>query len=73
KLLAGCLEDDGLLSIMTLFHPLDDQEFLDWYYMRDMSHISFYTSDTMKVISGIAGLDLVFTDNRRYTSFRLKR
>jgi hypothetical protein len=72
KLLAGCLEDDGLLSIMTLFHPLDDQEFLDWYYIRDMSHISFFTGDTMKVISGITGLDLVFTDNRRYTSFRLK-
>lgn len=73
KMLSDCLEDDGVLSVMTLFHPEDRQEFIEWYYMRDMSHISFYTLDTMKRVSEIVGLNIVFTDNRRYTSFKLNR
>lgn len=73
RMLSGYLEDDGLLSVMTLFHPQDHQQFLDWYYMRDMSHISFYTVRTMQVISDLVGLELLFTDRKRYTSFKLRK
>ena len=45
-----CMGEGSVLSIMTLFHPESEEEFLNWYYMRDMSHISFYTPQTMRVI-----------------------
>ncbi|MEA3424417.1 MAG: class I SAM-dependent methyltransferase [Bacillota bacterium] len=64
------LKDDGTLGIMTLFHANSDEKFCDWHYRRDRSHISFFTAKTMKVISEKIGLELVFTDNNRYSVFR---
>ncbi len=64
------LEGDGTLGIMTLFHANSDEEFCNWHYRRDRSHISFFTEKTMKVIGEKIGLELVFTDNNRYSVFR---
>lgn len=65
------LNDGGLLSIMTIFHPKDDAAFLNWHYMRDMSHISFYTPKTMAVIAEIIGLKIVYCNGQRFTSFKI--
>ena len=70
RLFKGLLEDDGVLAIMTLFHPEDRESFLDWFYIRDQSHISFYTPRTFEVISEKLGLDFIYTDNHRYSTFR---
>lgn len=43
------LKEDSILRIMTLFHPKDRGIFVEWHYVRDMSHISFYTPKTMKL------------------------
>lgn len=64
------LKDDGLLSVMTLFHPKNKDEFIKWHYMRDMSHISFYTPKTMEVIGKKIGLKVVYTNGKRYTSYK---
>ncbi len=66
-----CMKKDSILSIMTLFHPENKREFLNWYYMRDMSHISFFTPQTMKVIAELVGMKIIYTDNTRYTTFKL--
>ncbi|MFO7882033.1 MAG: class I SAM-dependent methyltransferase [Kosmotogaceae bacterium] len=66
-----CMKKDSILSMMTLFHPEDENEFLNWYYMRDMSHISFFTPQTMKVIGELVGMKIIYTDNTRYTTFKL--
>jgi len=65
------LEDDGLLSIMTSFHPNNDVAFMNWHYIREACHISFYTLKTMEVISEKVGLKIIHTDDRRYTTFKL--
>lgn len=65
------MKPNGILSIMTLFHPKDENEFLNWYYMRDMSHISFFTPKTMRIIGEVVGLEIIYTDNKRYTTYRL--
>jgi len=72
SLFGRLLREDGILAIMTLFHPQDREGFLDWFYIRDASHISFYTPRTLEVISDKTGLDFIFTDNHRYSTFRLK-
>ncbi|MGM0365007.1 MAG: class I SAM-dependent methyltransferase [Actinomycetota bacterium] len=71
KIFKDCLKKDGLLSIMTLFHPINSEEFLDWYYIRDMSHISFYTPKTMEIIAKKTGLKVIYADDTRYISFKL--
>lgn len=63
------LEDDGLLSVMTSFHPRNNKTFINWHYIREMSHISFYTLKTMEVISEKVGLKIIYSDGHRYTSF----
>lgn len=70
RVFEGLLEEDGLLAIMTSFHPKDDEVFLNWHYRRDASHISFYTLKTMQRIALEVGLRIVYTDGERYTAFR---
>ncbi|MDZ7838837.1 MAG: class I SAM-dependent methyltransferase [Actinomycetota bacterium] len=65
-----CLDSDGLLAVMTLFHSGDKQQFLDWHYTRDDSHRSFYNLNTMKNIAKRVGLKVIYTDNYRYISFK---
>ncbi|KNZ41629.1 hypothetical protein AKG39_11165 [Acetobacterium bakii] len=65
------LDEDGLLSIMTTFHPRNDAAFMNWHYMREACHISFYTLKTMTVISEMVGLKIIYSDGQRYTSFKL--
>lgn len=59
----------GIISVMTLFHPRDHEQFLDWFYIRDKSHISFYTPITMKYIGEKLGLQVIYTNDKRYTTF----
>ncbi|MBN2260010.1 MAG: class I SAM-dependent methyltransferase [Clostridiales bacterium] len=73
SLFSELMDCNTLLVIMTQFHPVEEEKLFKWHYMRDMSHISFYTSKTMSYISDKIGLEMVFTDHIRYTSFRLKR
>jgi hypothetical protein len=70
ELFASLLKPDGVLAVMTQFHKNDDDLFLNWHYMRDMSHISFYTPKTMAYIASKVGLKVVYTDGNRYTTFR---
>lgn len=70
KLFKELCAENGILSIMTLFHQKNDNEFLKWFYMRDMSHVSFYTPKTMHHIGEKIGLKVIYTDNKRYTTFR---
>lgn len=70
QLFRNLLKEDGLLAIMTQFHPKDDDEFMEWHYIRDKSHISFYTPKTMAIIGKLIGLKIVYTDDIRYTSYK---
>ncbi|HCU08778.1 MAG TPA: class I SAM-dependent methyltransferase [Clostridiales bacterium] len=66
RLFKDLLKPNGILSIMTLFHPKCDAEFMKWYYPRDPSHISFYTPKTMEVIAAHLGFQILFCDDLRY-------
>ena len=51
-----CLEPDGILGLMTAFR-IDD--FANWYYKRDLTHISFYTQDTFTWIANYFNAQLI--------------
>ncbi len=38
-----CIKDDGILGLMTAFRV---EDFENWYYKRDLTHIAFYSYDT---------------------------
>jgi SAM-dependent methyltransferase len=69
KLFKKHLKNEGILSVMTLFHPKDQEVFMEWFYIRDPSHIVFYTPKTFDVISDIVGLKLIFDNDHRYATF----
>ncbi|MGK2935825.1 MAG: class I SAM-dependent methyltransferase [Gemmatimonadaceae bacterium] len=43
------LAPDGILGVMTMFHPGEDA-FADWWYRRDPTHVCFYNEATMRWI-----------------------
>ena len=50
KLLDDLIIKNGILALTTLFHP-GMEEFTNWWYRRDATHISFYTLNTFKYIA----------------------
>ena len=63
------LKPDGILAVMTQFHHNDLSHFQNWHYVRDRSHIAFYTPATMEYLANQAGLKVLYTDSERYTTF----
>ena len=45
--LFNLLKPDGVLAIKTQFLPLKD-EFSDWYYKRDLTHVCFFSEQSFK-------------------------
>ena len=69
KLFFELMKNDGILAIMTLFHKNDDEYFKAWHYIRDNTHISFYTPKTFHYIAKKVGLRIIHTDHNRYITF----
>jgi hypothetical protein len=49
---------------MTAFHPLDETKFMEWWYRRDKTHISFYTPVTFKYAAELLDLKLAAYDDK---------
>lgn len=76
ELFKSLLKEDGVLAVKTLFHKYDkkdEDKFLNWHYIRDWSHISFYTAKTMEYIAEKVGLKIIYTDKAEYTTFVLDK
>lgn len=69
KLFLELMKDDSVLAIMTLFHKNNDKDFKEWHYIRDSTHISFYTAKTFEYIARKVGLKIIYTNNERYITF----
>lgn len=70
QLVRGLMCEDGVLAVMTLFHPEEDEAILKSHYLRDQTHISFFSLRTMETVAALAGLEVIYTDHKRYISFR---
>lgn len=69
ELFAGIMDEGGVLSIMTLLHSNDREHFLDWWYRRDETHISFFTLKTFEYIARKTGFEISYSDNKRICTF----
>ncbi|MBE0700573.1 MAG: class I SAM-dependent methyltransferase [Acholeplasmataceae bacterium] len=70
KIFHQLLNPQGVLSVMTLFHPKNRQQFFDWFYIRDPSHLSFFTPKTMITIADLLDFKLIDTNAYRYVVFQ---
>ncbi len=68
--LSDLLEPGGILSIMTLFYPIDRNRFFDWFYIRDPSHVAFYRPDTLSFMAKMNGLVMIDTNGYRYATLK---
>lgn len=68
--LKDLLADDGILAVMTLFAPNTQDNFFGWHYLRDQTHVSIFTLTAMEIIADQVGLEIIYSDNKRYTTFK---
>jgi len=67
--LASLLIKGGYLVIMTKFRNMPDEEFLNWWYRRDITHVSFYNNTTFKYLANKFGLKIEFSNNENIVIF----
>ncbi|MBE0513847.1 class I SAM-dependent methyltransferase [Sulfurimonas sp.] len=53
------VEKNGYLLLMTAFRPADDEEFLEWWYIRDITHIGFFNLQTFEYLAAKLGLVII--------------
>lgn len=58
------LKPDGLLTIMTELWN-DRDQFSDWYYAKDYTHVSFYSMQTIDAICDLFGFRPLHLDRSR--------
>jgi hypothetical protein len=58
----------SVLSLMTWFRPASDSEFLQWSYIRDATHIAFYTMDAVQRIADQFDLRIIHSDYSRHVT-----
>ena len=66
KVMVDHLKPGGYLSMMTLFHPKDRKAFFEWFYIRDITHLCFYTPKTLEYIAKRLNVEVVYTNEYRY-------
>ena len=59
------LKPKGIVALMTLFHTNDEQQFVQWWYKRDKTHITFFTLKTITVLADTCGFDVIKSDGKR--------
>lgn len=81
RMLKDRLNPGGILSVMTLFHPVYDisstpeqlpceKVFKDWWYRRDPTHISFFRPETFYHIARLLDITILMMDQKNTVSFR---
>ena len=64
EMFAHHLNQNGIIAIMTMFHPNDKTEFLKWWYRRDVTHISFFSPHTMEYMASRFGLHVIMCSRK---------
>ena len=57
---------------MTYFRPKEEEDFFNWHYVRDKTHISFFSEKSLRYISGVVDLEMIYIDEKKTAVFRKK-
>ena len=64
------LNDGGYILLMTNFLPNSEDKFLDWWYIRDETHIGFFSLKTFSLLEEKLPLKIIKTNNKNGVLFR---
>ena len=73
KLLKNHLSNNGIIAIMTLFHPENREDFQKWWYITDETHISFFTPKTFEKIAFLLNLEISFINSKNMVFLKKKK
>jgi 2-polyprenyl-3-methyl-5-hydroxy-6-metoxy-1,4-benzoquinol methylase len=59
------LKEQGRLAIMTQFNPHRAETFLSWYYRREDTHISFFSTKTFQVLAEALNMHIHYCDDKK--------
>ncbi|WP_321778539.1 class I SAM-dependent methyltransferase [Sulfurimonas sp.] len=65
------LNKNGYLLFMTYFHPSDDEKFLKWFYIKDITHIGFFSKKTFEFIAAEFNLKMVRANDKNTIIFKI--
>jgi len=66
----GLLKPNGLLAVMTEFWKTKE-EFPNWYYLKDDTHVSLFNENTFEYICKEYGFEVLYTDTKRVVILRM--
>lgn len=72
ELILSLLNKNGILAIMTNFHYNSEESFKKWWYIRDPTHISFYTKKTFEYLAKKYNLEYIFNNEKNISTFKKK-
>jgi len=64
------LVDGGIVAMMTQLHNSDRDSFFSWFYIRDRSHVTFYSMKTMEYVAKKVGLKIEYTNHKNIVTFK---
>jgi hypothetical protein len=70
KTLLQSLNKEGYIILMTQFPPVEDEAFLNWWYRRDVTHISFFTPQSFEIMGEEMGLKVLKIINKNIVVFQ---
>jgi len=62
--LSALVKPEGLLALMTLLRN-NQVDFASWWYKNDMTHVAFYSPNTIEWLAAHYGFELIYADARR--------
>jgi 2-polyprenyl-3-methyl-5-hydroxy-6-metoxy-1,4-benzoquinol methylase len=65
------VKKSGYLIFMSAFHPNNDENFLKWWYIRDITHISFFNITTFEFLADELNLKIIKHNNKNTILFKL--
>jgi len=64
------INESAYIILMTAFHPLNREDFLKWWYIRDITHIGFFTIKTFEYIAKELNLKIVKHNDKNTIMFQ---
>jgi len=72
KMLVNRLNHNGYLALQTEFRPSSREEFLEWYYRLDPTHILFFSPKTLETLSDTYLLKSISNNGKNIILFQKK-
>jgi pseudouridine kinase len=68
--IADCLKPGGWAFVHTHIAPQKDDDFLGWWYIQDITHLSFYSERSLRILSDIGSLAFIALEENNLAVLR---